>query len=186
MEIEKMSLEARRKKNATATSKPEASQKKAKKTGPQGPMRSIALGRAYTEYTAPVDDNNMPVARSLFDGQNRAAIALPKDTDKERVVNSSTFIRHLNATVFKQIFGVSLRNKIARMIVEGIADQCLILTEKGYKVKIPNLVTLQKVQRKARKARNPRTKEEVQVPARPTLAAKASRAAKIYLAQAGQ
>ena len=100
-------------------------------------------------------------------------------------MNNSVFVEHINATVFEPIFGMPLRRKVARFILEGISDQCLVLTEQGYKVKLPNLVTMARVQRAARKARNPRTGDEVQVPARAALSAKATRSARAYMAEQG-
>lgn len=185
-----MSMNARRQKKAAqaATTAPTAAPTAAtpkKKAGVSGPMRSIAIGRSYRTYSAPIDEDGRPVHRSVFDPQGHASAAIDSTVDKERVVNNSDFFAHINETVFKQVFGVPLRGKLARMIIEGISDQCLVLAEQGYKVKMPNLVTLTRVERAARKARNPKTNEEVQVPARPALAAKATRSAKAYMAQAG-
>ena len=102
------------------------------------------------------------------------------------MLNTSTLIEHLNSEAFKKIFGQPLRQKYARMILDAISDQVLALVEKGYKVKLPNLVVLEKKKRAARRARNPRTGDAVQVPARMTMTAKPARSAKVYLQQAGE
>lgn len=148
-------------------------------------MRSIAIGRGYREFEAQTDDEGRPFFRSYFDARGHGAKTLPKDIDKERVLPTSLFYKHTNATVAKQVFGMALRPKIWRMLIEGICDQALTLAESGYKVKLPNLVVVRAVHREARKARNPRTGATVNVPARTALSAKATRSAKAYLAQSG-
>ena len=177
-----MSLDARRKQKAQATS----TKKKKKSKGGQvgGPMRSISIGRTYREYVAPMDDDGRPVHRSVFDPRGTAAKVIGKDVNKDRVVNNSDFFKHINATVFARVLGQPLRRQVARMIIEGFADQCLSLVEKGYRVKIPNLVVMERVERKARKARNPRTGEEVSVPARTAMSVKPTRSCKHYMSQA--
>lgn len=189
-----MSLEARRNKQAAAakastsnTKTATTTEKKAgtKKTGAvSGSLRAIAIGRAYKEFEPILNESGAPVARSYYDPAAHFAQPIGKDVDKERVVNASTLIKHLNATVTKPIFGVPFRGRVMRMFVEGIADQILDLVEKGYKVKYPNLVVLQKTLRKARKARNPRTGDPVQVHEHMTMTAKAARSAKMFLRQA--
>jgi DNA-binding protein HU-beta len=175
-----MSLDARRKQKQAA-----ASTKNTKKKGNKisGPMRSISIGRTYREFEAPMDEDDRPVYRSVFDPKGTAATKIGKDVNKERVVNNSDFFKHINATVFAKVFGVPLRGKVARMLIEGISDQCLVLSEGGYRIKLPNLVVMERVERQARKARNPRTGEEVSVPARTALSSKPTRSAKHYMAQ---
>lgn len=168
----------------TAKAEPAKVEKKAKKGKGvlvDGPLRSIRLGRAYLENTPVLAETGGPRAQTYFDPAGHFSAAIGKDVDKARVVNSSTFIKHYNATVVKAVFGVPLRQKFARMLVEGLADQVLALVEKDFKVKIPNLASFQKVRRAARKARNPRTGDSVQVGARWTMQTKPSRAAKVYL-----
>jgi len=185
-------LNARRKQKAAATATTTTTTKTTKKaakkdtTDVKGPLRSIALGRRYKEYEAPMDDDGTPLFRSIFDPQGRSARAITaEDVPQDRVVNNSAFVEHINETVFKPIFGMALRRKVARHILDGISDQCLVLTEQGWKIKLPNLVTMERVQRAARKARNPRTGAEVSVPARAALSAKATRSARAYMAEQG-
>lgn len=181
-------LDARRKNKAT--NKPEeasettTTKKKAKTPTPEGAMRTIALARAYLEHEAQVDDNGVPIPRHYFDPAGRAAKALPKDTRKDRVVNWSDFLAHINETVARPIFGVPLRGLILRRFLEGVSDQVLQKVEQGYKIKYANLAQFEKALRAPRKARNPRSGEEVAVPSRITLSVKAARSAKEYLAQA--
>ena len=175
-----MSLDARRKQKQGAASSNNTKKKKGGRV--TGPMRSISIGRAYREFEAPMDEDDRPVYRSVFDPKGTAAKKIGKEVNKERVVNNSDFFKHINATVFAKVFGVPLRGKVARMLIEGLSDQCLVLTEKGYRIKLPNLVVMQSVDRKARKARNPRTGEEVNVPARTALSSKPTRSAKHYMA----
>lgn len=174
-----MSLSARRKQKAAASA---GSTKK--KSRVSGPMRSIAIGRLYREHEAPMDENDRPVFRSVFDPAGHYAEEIGRNQSKDRVINNSDFFKHVNATVFTPIFGVPLRGRVARMIVEGISDQCLVLAEQGFRVKLPNLVVMQRVTRKSRKARNPRTGEEVFVPERTALSSKPTRSAKAYMADA--
>jgi Bacterial nucleoid DNA-binding protein len=129
-------------------------------------------------------EDGRPVYRSIVDPRGTAAKKIGMDVNKERVVNNSDFFKHINAEVFTKLFGVPMGGRVARMIIEGMSDQCLVLTEKGYRIKMPNLVVMERVECKARKARNPRTGEEVQVPARTALSAKPTRSAKHYMAQA--
>lgn len=174
-----MSLDARRKQKQGAAPSNNTKTKGGKVTGP---MRSIAIGRAYREFEAPMDEDDRPVYRSVFDPKGTAAVKIGKDVNKERVVNNSDFFKHINATVFAKVFGVPLRGRVARMLIEGLSDQCLVLTENGYRIKLPNLVVMQSVERQARKARNPRTGDEVSVPARTALSSKPTRSAKHYMA----
>jgi len=181
-------LDARRKAAAAAPATPAKAAAKpaaAKKPAISGSVRSVALGRAYLEHEATMDENGKPAYRSVFDPAGHSAKAITKETKKDRVVPTSTFVEHINHEVFKRIFGVPLRGKVAKMILLGIADQFLVLTEKGYKTKLPNVASFTKTDRKARKARNPRTGAEVPVPAHSTMSAKAARAAKQYIRKAG-
>lgn len=184
-------LDARRKAAAAAAPAAAAAAPKAKAAAPAkkaavaDSVRSVANGRAYMEHEAAMDENGKPAYRSIFDAAGHNAKAITKETKKDRVVPTSTFVEHINHEVFKRIFGVPLRGKVAKMILLGIADQFLVLTEKGYKTKLPNVASFTKTERKARKARNPRTGAEVPVPAHSTMSAKAARAAKQYIRKAG-
>jgi DNA-binding protein HU-beta len=178
-----VSLEARRKNKAAASSNEKKPKSKSNRVS--GPLRSVAIGRAYREHEAPVDNEGRPFFRSIFDAQGHGAKQIGKDIDKERVLPTSAFFKHTNETVAKQVFGMAIRPKLWRMIVEGICDQALTLAEGGYKVKMPNLVVVQAVEREARKARNPRTGEPVDVPARTALSTKPTRSAKAYMANGG-
>lgn len=189
-----MSLEARRKatQNQATTTAPKAGKTTSKKTdgdaAAQGPLRSIALMRAYLEHQAKMapDGSGMPLLRSIFDAAGHSAKPIGKDVNKDRVVNNSDFVEHINAVVFKQIFGVPLRGKIARFIVDGIADQILTLADRGFTVKLNNVMSAKKGKKAARKARNPRTNVPVNVPARMTLQLKQARAAKAYFANTSE
>lgn len=147
-----------------------------------GKLRSIAIGRAYREYQAPMEDGR-PAYRSVFDPAGRSAEKLPKDFSKERLVPMTAFLKHLNETVARKVFGAPLRPKVLRMFFEGICDQGLTLAENGWKIKYPNLVTVERVERKERKARNPRTNATVDVPRHMALSTKPTRSAKAYIAQ---
>jgi len=175
-------LDARRKQKSAASTT--AAPKKKNESNLSGPMRSIAIGRKYREYDPPMDEDGHPVFRSTFDPAGHYAKVIGDEVSKDRVVNNSDFFKHINATVFGPVFGAPLRGRVARLLIEGISDQCLELVEKGYRVKIPNLVTLERKERKARKARNPRTGDEVSVPARTALSTKPTRSAKAYMANA--
>lgn len=177
-----MSLSARRKQKAGQA------KKKAKKASnyPEGALRSIAIGRKYLEHEAPVDEDGRPVFKSVFDQKGHFAEEITEaEVPKDRVVNNSTFFKHINKTVAEPIFGVPLRAKVIRMLLEGTSDQILTLVEQGWRVKMPNLATFGRVERKARKARNPRTGETVHVPARTALTAKPTRSAREFMKQAG-
>jgi nucleoid DNA-binding protein len=164
--------------------KPAAKKAKASAKEVDGKLRSIAIGRAYREYEAPMEDGR-PAYRSVFDPAGRAAEKLPKDFSKERLVPMTAFLKHLNETVARKVFGAPLRPKVLRMFLEGICDQGLTLAEGGWKIKFPNLCTVEQVERKERKARNPRTNETVHVPRHKALSTKPTRSAKAYMAQAG-
>ena len=184
-----MNMEARRKNKAAAATTTFASSKapkaapKAKATRVGGPLRSIAIGRAYLEHTPSMDEEGRPFFRSVFDAQGHGAKRVGKDSKKDRVLPTSLFFKHTNETVAKQVLGMSIRPKLWRMIVEGICDQALTLAEGGDKVKLPNLVVIHAVELEARKARNPRTGASVNVPARTALSVKPTRSAKAYMAQ---
>jgi len=179
-----MTLEARRKNKAAATPDKKAP-KAAKSNRVGGPLRSIAIGRAYLEHAPSMDEEGRPFFRSVFDAQGHGAKRVTKEHKKDRVLPTSAFFKHTNETVAKQVLGMAIRPKLWRMIVEGICDQALTLAEGGYKVKLPNLVVIHAVEREARKARNPRTGETVDVPARTALSTKPTRSAKAYMAQGG-
>lgn len=170
---------------AEAPKKPrkEKTKKAAKaKSEVDGKLRSIAIGRAYREYEAPMEDGR-PSYRSVFDLAGRSAEKLPKDFSKDRLVPMTAFLKHLNETVARKVFGAPLRPRVLRMFFEGICDQGLTLAEGGWKIKYPNLVTIERVERKERKARNPRTNETVHVPRHMALSTKPTRSAKAYMAQ---
>jgi integration host factor subunit beta len=178
-----MSLSARRKQKAGQAKK---APKATKNSYPEGALRSIAIGRKYMEHEAPVDEDGRPVFKSVFDAKGHFAAEITEaEVSKDRVVNNSTFFKHINKTVAEPIFGVPLRAKIIRMFLEGTSDQILTLAEQGWRVKMPNLATFGRVERQARKARNPRTGETVHVPARTALTAKPTRSAREFMKQAG-
>src|SRR3954467_9088611 len=129
-----MSLDARRKApQATTTASTKSGTTTTKKTDAesrtQGPLHSIALMRAYLDHEPKLapDGSGMPLLRSIFDAAGHASKSIHKEVRKDRVVNNAAFVEHVNAEVFKKIFGVPLRGKIARFLVDGIADQILTL-----------------------------------------------------------
>ncbi len=183
-----MTLQARREKAAAAEAtkavapqtKPTAPVKARRTKTVTGTMASIANMRAYQENDPKMADG-LPISRFIFDPAGHNAKAIDDTVNKERVVNTSDMVAHLNETVFRKIFGVPLRGRVARQILDGIADQYLSLIEKGYFVKVPNLLSTKKVLRKARPGRNPKTGEDVSVPARYTIQVRAARALRDYL-----
>jgi nucleoid DNA-binding protein len=191
-----MSLDARRKApQATTTASTKSGTTpttKTKKTDAesrtQGPLHSIALMRAYLDHEPKLapDGSGMPLLRSIFDAAGHASKSINKEVRKDRVVNTRRSWSTVNAEVFKKIFGVPLRGKIARFLVDGIADQILTLAERGFTVKLNNVMSAKKVKRASRRARNPRTNVPVQVPARTTLQLKQARAAKAYFANTAE
>ena len=154
-------------------------------TGVKGPMKSIQAGRAYKEWEAICEDDGSPTKRSVFDlkGEKSPSCKQVDDTiAKDRVLSFKALLSHLNGSVNVPVLGAALRPKVFKALMLGYVDQILVLLEQDRSVKIANLVTMEKKQRKARKARNPQKKGEViDVPARTTMVARAARPAKAFL-----
>ena len=168
----------------TTTKKTKVRSSAKTKTQPiEGSLRSLAIGRAYTEFEAVLDDDGKVDVGFYFDPKGRYAEAVTKGTRRDRVLSNKAFIQHINKTVVEKIFGMPMQEKVVRMLIEGIADQVIRFVEDGRKVKYPNLATFTRKECAPRRARNPRTGEEVQVPARVTMRAAVSRAAKAYMDQ---
>lgn len=184
-------LNARRKQRAiaetakTKTKKTTKTKVKATNTNKlvDGSLRSLAIGRAYTEFEAVLDDDGKVDVGFYFDPKGRYAEAVSSKTRRDRVLSNKAFTQHINKTVIEKIFGMPMQEKVVRMLIEGIADQVIRFVEDGRKVKYPNLATFTRKECAPRRARNPRTGEEVQVPARVTMRAAVSRAAKAYMDQ---
>lgn len=185
-------LSARRKKTeatATATEKTEATAtpapaKKAKtKVKVDGSLRTIALGRAYKENQAVLDENSLPKLRAYFDAVGRGVTPVAKDWDKTKSVPLKDLIKHLNATVYKQIFGQALRGPVARDLLLGTFDALLGLSEQDYKFKIPNFMRVETKTRGERMAHNPKTGAAIKVKAKKVVAFKPTRAVRDYIAQ---
>jgi nucleoid DNA-binding protein len=152
-----------------------------KKVKVEGSMRTIALGRAYKEFDAAVDDNGLPKLRAYFDAVGKSAAALPKDFDKTKSVPLKDLIKHLNETVYKPIFGQALRSAVARDLILGTFDSLLTLSENDYKYKIPNFFRAETKTRAERKAHNPKTGASIKVKAKKVVTFKATRAVRDYI-----
>lgn len=186
-------LSARRKKveatttTATATEKTTATAAPAKKTVKkvkvEGSMRTIALGRAYKETEAVLDDNSLPKLRAYFDAVGRGAAPIAKDWDKTKSVPLKDLIRHLNDTVYKQIFGQALRGPVARDLVLGTFDALLALSEQEFKYKIPNFMRVETKTRAERMAHNPKTGAAIKVKSKKVVSFKPTRAVRDYISQ---
>jgi len=160
-----------------------AAPKKAK-TKVTGAMRAIAVGEAYLEWTMPMEEGTgRPRPYSTYDIKGTNAVPIGADVDKTRVLAYSDFLKNYNATVLSRVFGYPIRLNLVRMMVDGLADQILRLTDQDYRVKIPTLGTFGKRERKARFARNPKTGAPVKVPAYAALAMKASRPSRAFLSR---
>lgn len=162
------------------TAAPKAEKKKKIKV--EGSMRTIALGRAYKEFDAVLDENGLPKVRAYFDAVGRSAAALPKGFDKTKSVPLKDLIKHLNETVYKPIFGQALRSAVARDILLGTFDSLLSLSENDFKYKIPNFLRAETKTRAERKAHNPKTGESIKVKAKKVVSFKATRAVRDYIA----
>lgn len=147
----------------------------------EGSMRTIALGRAYKNLEAVLDDNGLPKLRAYFDAVGRSASTLPKDFDKTKSVPLKDLIKHLNETVYKPIFGQALRSTVARDLLLGTFDSLLSLSENEFKYKIPNFIRVETKTRAERTAHNPKTGATIKVKAKKVVTFKPTRAVRDYI-----
>ncbi len=118
----------------------------------------------------------------VFSARN-SAVAIDDSISKSRVVADSVFLKHINKTVIEGALGNQLQPEILAQLLNGISEQCLVLAEQGYRVRIPNLVVMEKAERKSKTARNMQTGEKITVPARTVLVCKPTKQAKERIAK---
>lgn len=137
-------------------------------------VKGIHKGREYAEG-----------AEKIFASKPKAK-AIDESVNKNRVVPDSAFMDHINKTVVESVLGQQLHPDTMRMLIHGIADQCLELADQGYRVRIPNLVVMEKSTRKATTARNIHTGQSIDVPATNILKCKPAPAAKAFMAASNE
>lgn len=168
----------------------EAKARKPRAKRASGSLKTIAALLAHREHEAEVDEDGFPVPSRVFDTKARAAHVLeaaafgPRENGSVRAIPHMELVRHLNATLFAKVFGVALRPKAARMLVDGLAGEFAALLESKRAVKLPGVLTLKAITRPPRKGRNPATGASILVAERQALKTTATKALKDFLNKA--
>ena len=153
--------------------KREAALANEKKVEGSNSLRGIALGRKYCDFTPPDE------VTDLFRQRNTAMPTTDKG-EGEGVLPTAAFLDHLNSTVVERIFGSQMKPEVIKMLMNGIADQILVLVEKGHHVKIPHLMVASPKTLKAIQGRNPRTGETIDLGTRTSIRIQPTYSAKLY------
>jgi len=155
---------------------------KVKKARITGPLRTLIAMRALVKEANPIlESDGAPAKRDIFDIGSRSAKKLTDETPKDKILSFDALVKHLNATVMKDAFGVPFKPRVLKTILQGSFAEILSLVEQDRSVKLTGLATFEKKHRKARKARNPKTGASVNVPARATMVSKVNKMGKIFV-----
>lgn len=145
---------------------------KGEKKAPKTKKITLAAGlRRHREQMAghepPLDADGFPNVTKFFDPNYEYDTVKPV---KDKRLTQSEFFEHMNASVFQKVFGLPLKPKFVKLVLNAYSDELLKLAKKGARVYVPNVANIfvkDKPARPARKGINPFTKEEQWFAAKP-------------------